>query len=368
MTTHDEIETRLRNAFAVTPSTDGWDWLDQRVARAMATPRAAARSRTVLRPLFLRPLIVLAALLLLTGAVGAALNLLDRAVESSGTPGWQTAWDRAQQLGIEETDAGITITLERAYADLNQVLVGFTVAGLEGQESSANGQAGLDWIVELRDPDGRVSELWARSQTGMGLDETGLSAVVQTWEGDVTPAAGTWVLTFSAVGYNSDTFAPGQCTVGATDPECVNRASNAMVEGTWQFAFELPAPAGRTVVPATTSDSAGPATLQLTELRVTATMVTARIGLSVEGSPVASWSSAAFEIRHLDASYDVRSNAAIFEGDPAAGTGETVFLTTAGTDTPAGTWVIEIPEISYQASDGAESTLDGPWTLSVDVP
>ena len=368
MTMHDEIENRLRHAFEVTPSADGWDWLDQRVARAMASPRAAQRGGASLRPLFLRPIIVLAAFLLLTGAVGAVLNLLDRTVESSGTPGWQTAWDRGQQLGIEETDADITITLERAYADLNQVLVGFTVAGLEAPESTANGQQRLQWIVELRDPDGRVSEQWARSQTAMGLDETGLSAVVQTWEGDITPVAGTWVLTFSAVGYDGDTFVPGQCTVGATDFECVNPAPNAMVDGTWQFAFELPTPPGITVAPAGVAGTAGPATLELTELQVTPTMVSARIGLSVEGSSVATWSSDPFTIRHLGVEYDVRSDAAIFAGDPAEGIGETVFLTTAGSDAPAGNWVIEIPEISYRSHDGVESQLNGPWTLTVDVP
>jgi hypothetical protein len=366
MTTSDEIENRLRIAFDVAPAADAWDVVDKRLARAMASPRAAQQGRTVLRPLFLRPLIVLAAFLLLTGAVGAALNLLDRTVESSGTPGWQTAWDRATQLGIQETDAGIIITLERAYADLNQVLVGFTVAGLDAQESF-NGQAGVEWVVELRDPDGRVAEEWARSQTGMGLDETDLSAVIQTWEGDVTPTAGTWVLTFSSVGYDGDGFVPGQCTVGATDPECVDPASNVMVDGTWRFAFELPAPAGRIVAPSA-ADTAGPATLELTELRVTPTAVIARIGLLVDGSSVATWSSDAVEIRHRDVPYDVRSNAAIFAGELAEGTGQTVFLTTAGSDGPAGTWVIEIHEIRFQARDGSASQLNGPWTLTVDVP
>jgi len=368
MTTHDEIETRLRRAFEVSPSADGWGWLDQRVARAMARPAGTERRPFVMRPVFLRPAMVVAALVLLTGAVGAALSLLDRTVESSGTPGWQTAWDRAERLGIQETDAGVTITLERAYADLNQILVGFTVAGLEVPASAAEDPPAMQWTVELRDPAGRSSERWASSMTGMGVDETGLSAVVQTWEGDIAPMAGTWVLTFSSVGYSGDGFVPGQCTVGATDPECANPPSTAMVDGTWQFTYELPAPAGTILTPTDVSSTAGPATLRLTELRVTPTMVTARIGLSIEGAFVTTWSSIPVAVRHLDASYEVNSARAVLGGDPAEGNGETVFFTTAGSDAPAGTWTIEIPTITYQQRIGEEVRLNGPWTLTVLAP
>jgi hypothetical protein len=45
-----------------------------------------------------------------------------------------------------------------------------------------------------------------------------------------------------------------------------------------------------------------------------------------------------------------------------------VFFTTAGSDAPAGTWTIEIPEITYQVRNGDEVRLNGPWALTVVVP
>lgn len=365
MTTRDEIETRLLRAVEVEPSQDGLRWLDQRVAQIAARPAAGERLGAARRRLFLRPLALVAAFVLLTGAVAAALGLLDRIIESSGAPGWRSAWDQAEQLDLRKTDAGVTITLERAYADINQVLVGFTVAGLEAPVSGTAEPAAIQWIVELRDPTGRGSEQWAAAQTGMGMEQTGLSAVVQTWEGAMTQAAGTWVLTFTSVGYDGDSLVPGQCSVGAT--ECVNRPPNAMVDGTWRFEFELPAPVGRVVL-ADATDTVGQAALHLTELRVAPTMIVARIGLSVGGSPFAVWSTSPFAIRHLDASYDVGSSMPVYVGDAQEGTGESIFLTTAGSDDVSGTWEIEIRELWYTTDDGTNIQLDGPWTLTVDIP
>ena len=85
---------------------------------------------------------------------------------------------------------------------------------------------------------------WTNSHTAMGSEVTGLSAVIETWEGAVAPTAGTWVVTFTSVGYNGGGLVPGQCTVGATDPECVSPPPSAMVDGSWRFEFELPKPTG----------------------------------------------------------------------------------------------------------------------------
>ena len=81
-----------------------------------------------------------------------------------------------------------------------------------------------------------------------------------------------------------------------------------MIDGEWRFEFELPTPAG-SVVPVDVSDTVGQATLHLTELRVSPTMVAARIGLDVDGRQVTTWSSLPVAIRHLDRSYTIGSNA-----------------------------------------------------------
>ena len=114
---HDEIETQLLRAVTVSPSDDGLRWLDKRIAEIVARPRptrvwALPRVRNLLRPLA-----VVAAFVILTGTVVGAMGLLERTVDIS--PGWRTAWDRAEVLGLRETKGDTTLTLERAYVDRN---------------------------------------------------------------------------------------------------------------------------------------------------------------------------------------------------------------------------------------------------------
>ncbi len=366
MTTRDEIETRLLQAVAFQPSEDGLRWLEQRVAQVVARPVAVPRRGFVFPRLVLRPVLVLAAFLLLAGAVAGGMGLLDQLFLSSGMPGWQTAWDRAERLSLKQTDAGVTITLERAYADLNQALIGFTVEGLEASAPADGLRAPLNWIAELRDPNGRSSNDWATSATGMGQDETHLSAVVQTWEGPVSPVAGPWELTFTSVGYGSGGFVPGECDAGNTDPECMNPPANAMVEGTWRFAFELPKPVG-TVLATDASNTVGQVTLHLTELRVTPSRITAKVGVAVDGRQVAYWNQPLPSLRHGTASYVVNADRSIL--DPETGQAPDLeFQTTAGADEVSGTWELVIPELTYGMSNEEKIHLVGPWTLTVTVP
>jgi len=369
MTTPDRIESMLLQAVTVEPSTSGLLWLDQRVAAVAARPVELRRAGASGLRLFLRPLALAAALLLLAGAVAAGLGLLDQAIESSGSPGWRVAWDRAERLDLAATDAGVTINLERAYADLNQVLVGFTVAGLEAPLTSHGERADLEWSAELTDPSGRTSQAWANSGAALRSDVTGLSAVVQTWEGAVAPDAGTWVLSFSSVGYNSGGLVPGQCTAGATDPECVSPPPNAMVDGSWRFEFELPKPSGL-VFPTAALASTDVATVKLTKLRITATAITARIALAVPGSTVLDWTWLRASIQHGDVSYGFNSISHVTQDPATQGPDGDVsdFLSTAGADEPSGTWQIVIPKLTYRVGLDEEYTISGPWTLTVTVP
>ena len=43
-------------------------------------------------------------------------------------------------------------------------------------------------------------------------------------------------------------------------------------------------------------------------------------------------------------------------------------MTTAGTDDLVGTWEIVIPELAYRVGTDEETTISGPWTLTVTVP
>jgi hypothetical protein len=356
MTTRDEMERLLRRAVEVEPTGDAVRWLDQRVAAIAARPVSTQRLAIPSLRLIFRPVVLLTAFVLLTGAVAAALGLLDRTVESSGMPGWRIAYDRAEVLGIRQTDAGYTITLERAYGDLNQVMAFFTVESAAGLEAPAATEGTLVNhfslnAADLHEPGGHG----AIARTAIADIEPGIAAAVEAFQFDAAPLAGTYQLTISEIGY------------GASGPGCVSPCMDDEIAGSWQFEFQLPAPAG-TVVPTDATDTVGSATLNLTELRVSPTMVTARIEMSLGGSRVATWSTPLFVVRHLDTSYDVNSAASITEGDGGTGTGATVFFTTAGTDEVAGIWEIQIPELTYQTGVGDEVSLTGPWTFTVNVP
>jgi hypothetical protein len=369
MTTSNEIETRLLRAVAFEPSEDGLRWLDQRVSQTVARPVALPRRGFSFPRLILRPVLVIAAFLLLAGAVAGGMGLLDQLFQSSA-PGWRTAWDRAERLDLKQTDAGVTIALERAYADLNQVLVGFTVEGLEAAPVTGHGEPyPIEWRAELRDPTGRTADQWSTTGTGTAITDPSLSAVGNFWEGAVTPVAGTWVLTFTAVGYNSGGFVSGECYVGNTDPACENPPPNAMVDGTWRFEFALPAPAG-TVVSPNVSATQGQATLTLTELRITPTMISARIAMYVGDRPVAYWSfiPSSDDVRHGGTSYGLWTGSHILDEAPFEEGPEMELSTIAGSDDAAGTWEIVIPELHYGMNNSEEIHLVGPWTLTVTIP
>ena len=374
MTTHDDIEIRLRQALEVSPPEEGGRALDDRVARAMAEPTAAHAWRVGGSRSLLRPLALAAALALVAGTVAATLTLLERIIGES-TPGVQAAWDDAEVLALRQSDAGVTIALERAYADVNQVAVFFTVEGLETVASGAGDLAPLEWTAELRDPGGRSAEEWAVVRGGTEGNEIGLSANVHTWEGAVTPMAGTWELTFTSIGYNSGAFVPGECPEGSTDPACTSPAPSAMTEGTWRFEFDLPEPAG-SVVPTDLTATEGDVTLTISELRISPTMIAASTALRVDGETVTSWDTAnntLVSIEGPSGTYTANTSYHLTQDPDTQGPNgdENLFLTTEGSDEATGAWTITVQQLWYATDNGGPDTgtiVSEPMVVTVDVP
>ncbi|HIE38809.1 MAG TPA: DUF4179 domain-containing protein [Anaerolineae bacterium] len=87
-----------------------------------------------------------------------------------------------RELDLSQTVEGVTVTLERAYADANRVVVGFTVSGPDGQRYDP-------YRVTLVGTDGAALPL----ATGMGM--TGSSDVLGA---DLPPGDGAHVLSFDA--------------------------------------------------------------------------------------------------------------------------------------------------------------------------
>jgi hypothetical protein len=341
MTGYDDIEIRLIQAMAITPPAPVMGRLDERVAAMLAA--ATRRSAPSGARRLMRPMLLAAALALAAGAVGAAVTLIDRLAEAS--PGWTIAWERAEVLGIRQTDGEVTLTLERAYVDLNQVMVGVSIDGLGALPAASDGSRNdqlLSWVTEIRGPGG-----WRfqpeDSSNAARVVEGEQSAFIFTF-GSPPSVAGRWEFSVTSVGYGQGN----------------------MTDGTWDFAFELPTPDG-TLVTATDSDTVGDATLTLTELRISPSRLAARIRLDVGGTTLVGWSANTGQegelIRHGEATFQIDE-----ETIHAATPQENEYLTASGTDEAGGTWEIVIPELSYTTADEEGVGVAGPWTLTVVVP
>ena len=204
------------------------------------------------------------------------MNLLERTVGSNTA--FSMAWDRAEILGDRADESASTLTLERAYADVNQVVVILTVTGLDGLEAprSSGGYVTDHLIVgnaSLRDPSGRTPVVGG----GTDVVEPGLAASVRTFQFDPPAArAGTYSLHVTDLRFGGD------------GPDCVDPCTGEPIPGDWRFDFALPAPIG-TEVETRATDTVGTARLELIWMRISPTMITARIAMFVDDRPVAWW-------------------------------------------------------------------------------
>ncbi len=346
--TSTTIEARLLRALEVQPTEAELAWLDRRLATVVAAAPAQAQRRPWLRHV-LRPLPLLAAMLLLTGVVAAALTLLERTATESGQ-GWRLAWEQGEVIALSETHSGYTVTLERAYVDINQLVVFLDIEGpLMGEAGSS-----VDMSASLAGTAGD-----AAPQISTGAVEPGLAAVIRAWE---TPASesGTFQLDISSL----------QIIPGAAFTELP-----PAVTGEWLFEFQLPAPSGTTVNPDVSATAEG-ATITLQEVRFSPSMIRGVMYLESEDAVAQVWAAVIDSVRHdgelistdTDANF---SSTPLTEGD-ARGVD---FRTAFGTDDASGSWEIAISRIQFLegSPDGDDGNgpvpgKDGPWVLTFMVP
>jgi hypothetical protein len=229
-------------------------------------------------------------------------------------------------------------------------MVFLSVAGVGSVDPSGAGRQDITWSASLHGPgDGQLA--WT---TGAGAIETDVAAIVQGW-GPPAATTGAYELTIACLEIARPTDGM-QCSQPLADP--------------WRFKFDLPAPTG-TVVTDVGASTVAEATLTLTELRITPTMVSYRIGLHVADTDVANWQTTTATVHRggdafvTNSDYHVTQDAA----DQGPNGDENEFSTSAGPAAAAGPWGIVIPEISYTPRGATEFvSLKGPWTFEVDVP
>jgi len=121
--------------------------------------------------------------LLLFGGVAYALNPVISQVFRL-FPGWQHVEEAhlAQEVNLSQTLDGVTVTLERVYADANEIVIGYTIKGPNGQRYHA-------YHLTLTDAAGAVFP---------GTVGYGMSGQSDILEASLPPGEGSYVLAFDA--------------------------------------------------------------------------------------------------------------------------------------------------------------------------
>ncbi|MDQ6879359.1 MAG: DUF4179 domain-containing protein [Candidatus Dormibacteraeota bacterium] len=180
-----------------------------------------------------------AALILAVGIVGYAVApLIDRLLTSQSGVSALPMHD----IGLAQTSSGITVKVDRAYADANRVIVAYTIQVPRG---FANSTSGIDGKTSLTDASGRILPL---------IDATGLAGS--------SPQVNAGLLTFDAEslpgGTATDTFLLAFPQVSTTSVT----GGAPLVAGAFSFKFDLAVAPGREITVAKTVVTSGvPVTL-----------------------------------------------------------------------------------------------------------
>jgi hypothetical protein len=181
-----------------------------------------------------------AALILAVGIVGyAVVPLIDRLLTSQNGVSALPMHD----IGLAQTTSGITVTVDRAYADASRVIVAYTIQVPQG---FANSTSGIDGKTSLTDASGRT--LPFIDATGLAGSSPGVNAGLLTFDAESLPggiATDTFLLAFPQV---------------STKPVM---GGAPLVAGRFSFKFDLAVAPGREIAVAkTVVANAVPVTLE----------------------------------------------------------------------------------------------------------
>jgi Domain of unknown function (DUF4179) len=199
------------------------------------------RARTLRLPIKAGVLLAAAAALVIVGVVGYAVApLVDQLLITER--GADTL--PMQTIGQAQTSNGVTVKVDRAYADVNRILVAYTIQVPAGY---ANSYSGIDGKISLAD---------ARGLAFPVIDAQGLDGS--------TPH-----LSAGLVSFDAESLAPGtgDVTLRLTFPDVRAKADDParidLTAGAFAFTFTVPVAPGRAVTVGTTVTAGGvPVTLE----------------------------------------------------------------------------------------------------------
>ena len=357
-----EMDRALFGAFSYAPSADVQAAADRRVRAAIELARGRAGGRGPGHPGparvagFLptsrrwRAVTLLAAVLVLGGAGPGIVGLFERMVNSFG--GWRTAWNRGAIVGVSQTIDGYSVTIERAYADTNQAMLGITVRDL--------GDRGWTQVsatyADVTDEQGRAFG----HSGGQSIPDGSSVAANLAW---LTPPVG---------------LAPGEHTLRVSIPTISVRDSSTPppaasaeeanagdtwspwheIAGPWTFTIPLVVPGGSVARPDSAATIGG---IEVRLSRVTVSPSSVNATLRVTGGGTAGQWAPIGQFEHAGASYPITVSSL------GGGDGAITIAALDGTPSASGDWTLRIDELV--GSDGAQQVrLAGPWEISFSMP
>jgi hypothetical protein len=190
-------------------------------ARQDLLARRKVRSRFSVK---IGALMAAAALVLIVGVVGYAVApLVDQLL--AGERGAATLPMHA--IGQTQTTNGITVTLDRAYADVNRVIVVYKIQVPAG---FAHSTSGIDHKIQLTDTQGSTLPL---------IDASGLA--------DEASHLSTGLVTFDAESLASGTDLTGKLTFLDVRARAQQLGGRELSAGAFTFTFSVPVASGREV-------------------------------------------------------------------------------------------------------------------------
>jgi hypothetical protein len=357
-----DMDRAIFEAFAFEPPPDAEAATDRRVRAAielarrrdgrgvsggLRAGRAARLVRTSRRG---RVVALLAAVLILGGAGPGLLGLFGEMVDSFG--GWRTAWDRGTIVGASQIVDGYSVTIERVYADPNQLMLGISVRDLGNRGWT---QVGVMY-ADVTDEQGRAFG----HSGGQSIPDGPSAAANLAWltpPAGLTPGQHTLHVSVPSISVRDNTTPP---------PDEMSGAANAgsawspwhEIAGPWTFTVPLDI-AGGSVARPNSAARVGSTEVRLAQVTVSATSVNATIrvtdsGLGGEWAPVG-------QFMHSGRAYP------IIVSSNGAGDGVVTLQALEGTTTASGAWALRIDELV--GIDGTQQVrLAGPWEITFSMP
>ena len=317
----------------------------------------SGRARTARLPFRAGALLAAVAALIIVGVVGYAVApLVDQLLVTER--GADTL--PMKNIGQAHTNDGVTVRVDRAYADVNRILVAYTIQVPAG---FANSNSGIDGKISLAD---------ARGLAFPVIDAQGLDGS--------TPH-----LSAGLVSFDAESLAPGTAdvTLHLTFPDVRAKADDpALIDltaGAFSFTFNVPVMPGRVVTVSRTVIAGGvPVTLERVVITRSETRAYLRFPASA-GISDGDWyaqahiSGSGWDSRQLPADLPGLTTLGAFFTNSA---GEHVTTWSGDFSGRHGEWVLNVDALagvdtaaaSTQGGQPNQARIAGPWTFRFSLP